>query len=98
MADRAKLSVEYYEGAAIACCLAMLGGMWMFLQRLISSKLKELYEITVKLIERHNQSDTHADRRHEQIVEKVDELEGQISQLREKVSLLQGRINGKTSV
>lgn len=90
--------MEYYEGAAIGCCLVMLAGMWVFLQKLITSKLRELYEITVKLIERHNQSDTHADRRHEQIVEKVDELEGQISQLREKVSFLQGRINGKTSV
>ncbi|WP_278369053.1 hypothetical protein [Pseudoalteromonas lipolytica] len=90
--------MEYYEGAAIACCLGLLGTMWLFLQRLISSKLAELYEIIVKLIERHNQSDTHADRRHEQIVEKVSELEGQISQLREKVSFLQGRINGKTSV
>ena len=89
--------MEYYEGAAIGCCLVMLAGMWVFLQKLITSKLRELYEITVKLIERHNQSDTHADRRHEQIVEKVDELEGQISQLREKVSFLQGRINGKTS-
>lgn len=87
--------MEYYEGAAIVCCLAMLGGMWVFLQKLITSKLKELYEITVKLIERFNKADETADRRHENVIEKIDELEGQVSQLREKISFLQGRINGK---
>jgi len=88
--------MEYYEGAAIGCCLVMLAGMWVFLQKLITSKLKELYEILVKLIDRFNKADDSADRRHELLVEEIDQLKEQVSQLREKISFLQGRINGKS--
>ena len=96
MAVRAKLSVEYYEGGAIVVVLGMVGGMWVFLQKLITSKLKELYEILVKLIDRFNKADDSADRRHELLVEEIDQLKEQVSQLREKISFLQGRINGKS--
>ena len=87
--------MSYYEGAAIACCLGMLAGMWVFLQKLISSKLKDLSDIIVKLIERHNTSDNAADRRQEQIFDKVDGLEKEVCDLKERISYLQGRVNGK---
>ena len=88
--------MEYAEGAAIACVLTMVGGMWVFLQKLISTKLKELYEIMGKLIDRHNKADLSADRRHEAVCEKIDELEAEVSSLKEKIAFLQGRINGNS--
>lgn len=86
--------MEYAEGAAIACVIAMVGGMWVFLQRLVGAKLKEMQDILVKLIDRHNKSDSSADRRLEMTLAKIDELEVEVSGLKEKISYLQGRING----
>jgi peptidoglycan hydrolase CwlO-like protein len=86
---------EYFEGAAILSSLAMLGAMWAFLQKLISNKLKDLSDIIVKLIDRHNSSDNSADRRQEQVTDKIDSLEREVCDLKERISYLQGRINGK---
>ena len=47
-------------------------------------------------IDRFNKADDSADRRHELLVEEIDQLKEQVSQLREKISFLQGRINGKS--
>ena len=75
--------------------LALVAGMWGFLQKLISTKLKSLEEIIVKLIDRFNRSDESADRRFEALVEKFEHLESEVARLREKASYLTGRINSR---
>ena len=88
--------MEYYEGGAIVVVLGMVGGMWVFLQKLITTRIQGLHDITVKLIDRFNKIDETADRRHELVINEIDQLKEQVSLLREKISFLQGRINGKT--
>lgn len=83
-----------FEGSAIALCLGLVATMWTFLQKLLGSKLKELYDINIKLIDRHNKSDQASDRRHETILHNLGELEQEVSALKEKISFIQGRING----
>ena len=41
-----------FEGSAIALCLGLVATMWTFLQKLLGSKLKELYDINIKLIDK----------------------------------------------
>jgi hypothetical protein len=67
--------------------------MWGFLQKLVSSKLREQYEVIVKLIDRLNRLDDAAERRHNAMIEKTDELEKTVGTLSEKISFLQGRVN-----
>jgi len=88
--------MEYYEGGAIVVVLGMVGGMWVFLQKLITTRIQGLHDIIVKLIDRFNKIDETADRRHELVINEIDQLKEQVSLLREKISFLQGRINGKT--
>ena len=56
---------------------------------------KDLSDIIVKLIDRHNVADNSADRRQEQVIDKIDSLEREVCDLKERISYLQGRINGK---
>ncbi len=86
--------MEYAEGAAIATCLAMLAGMWMFLQRLITAKLSALEAIIVKLIDRFNRNDDEELQRAQMLISKLDEVEKEIAMLRGKLSYVTGRING----
>ena len=67
--------------------------MWAFLIKLISSKLKDLHEIIVKLIDRSNRESESRDVRHLTLCDKVDDLEKTVSGLSERISFLQGRIN-----
>ena len=88
------MDIGVFESSAIALCLGLVGTLVTFLQKLIGSKLKELYDINIKLIDRHNKSDETSSRRHEITVEKLGDLEQEISDLKGKISLLPGRING----
>ena len=90
------MDISVLEGGAIALCLGLVGTMWGFLQKLVSSKLREQYEIIVKLIDRMNRSDEASERRHNAIIDKTDELEKSIGFLSEKISFLQGRINSSS--
>jgi hypothetical protein len=89
------MDIGIFEGGAIAVCLGLVGTMWGFLQKLVSSKLREQYEIIVKLIDRMNRSDDAAERRHNAMIEKTDDLEKAVVVLTDKISYLQGRINSK---
>ncbi|PCJ10871.1 MAG: hypothetical protein COB10_10645 [Planctomycetota bacterium] len=89
------MDIGIFEGGAIAVCLGLVGTMWGFLQKLVSSKLREQYEIIVKLIDRINRSDDAAERRHNAMIEKTDDLEKAVVVLTDKISYLQGRINSK---
>ena len=90
------MDIGIFEGGAIAVCLGLVGTMWGFLQKLVSSKLREQYEIIVKLIDRMNRSDDAAERRHNAMIDKTDELEKSVGLLSEKISFLQGRINSSS--
>tara|TARA_B100001245_G_scaffold230940_1_gene211143 strand:+ start:931 stop:1206 length:276 start_codon:yes stop_codon:yes gene_type:complete len=87
------MDIGFFEGGAIALCLGLVGTMWGFLQKLVSSKLREQYEVIVKLIDRLNRLDDAAERRHNAMIEKTDELEKTVGTLSEKISFLQGRVN-----
>ena len=87
------MDIGFFEGGAIALCLGLVGTMWGFLQKLVSSKLREQYEVIVKLIDRLNRLDDAAERRHNAMIEKTDELEKTDGTLSEKISFLQGRVN-----
>ena len=89
------MDIGLFEGSAIAVCLGLVGTMWGFLQKLVSSKLREQYEIIVKLIDRMNRSDDAAERRHNAMIEKTDDLEKAVVVLTDKISYLQGRINSR---
>jgi len=91
------MDIGLFEGSAIAVCLGLVGTMWGFLQKLVSSKLSEQYEIIVKLIDRMNRSDEAAERRHNAMIEKTDELEKAVVVLTDKISYLQGRINSRAT-
>ena len=91
------MDIGLFEGSAIAVCLGLVGTMWGFLQKLVSSKLREQYEIIVKLIDRTNRSDDAADRRHNAMIEKTDDLEKAVVVLTDKISYLQGRINSRAT-
>ena len=47
----------------------------------------------MKLIDRLNRLDDAAERRHNAMIEKTDELEKTVGTLSEKISFLQGRVN-----
>ena len=87
------MDIGFFEGGAIALCLGLVGTMLGFLQKLVSSKLREQYEVIVKLIDRLNRLDDAAERRHNAMIEKTDELEKTVGALSEKISFLQGRVN-----
>jgi len=91
------MDIGIFEGGAIAVCIGLVGTMWGFLQKLVSSKLREQYEIIVKLIDRMNRSDDAADRRHNAMIEKTDDLEKAVVVLTDKISYLQGRINSRAT-
>ena len=91
------MTISFLEGGAIALCLGLVLTLVTFLQRLVGNKLKELYEINVKVIDRHNKSDETSARRYELTVEKLGDLEQEISDLKGKISFLQGRMNGGRS-
>jgi len=91
------MDIGIFEGGAIAVCLGLVGTMWGFLQKLVSSKLREQYEIIVKLIDRMNRSDDAAERRHNAMIEKTDDLEKAVVVLTDKISYLQGRINSRAT-
>ncbi len=79
----------FAEYGAIGLCLALFAGQIVFLQKTLMNKLKEIEDITIKLIDRWNRSDETRDRRHEDMLKELDDLS-------DSVSFLKGRINGRS--
>jgi len=77
----------YAEYGAIGVVIILFIGMIQFLRSTMMGKLKEIEDITIKLIDRWNRSDETRDRRHEDIMKEIDDLS-------DAVSFLKGRING----
>ena len=77
----------FAEYGTIGVMVILFAGQIMFLQKTLMSKLKEVEDITIQLINRWNKSDEKAERRHErQVIE--------MNQITEDLNFLKGRING----
>ena len=83
----------------ILAVLAIVGGLITFLQKVLYNQGKTLYEVIVKLIDRHNKSDSRmeamadqlsnaADRRHEKVIEEMNDMT-------DTLNYIKGRINSK---
>jgi cell division protein FtsL len=81
--------IELYTEYGITAVVVLLFiGMIKFLQTSLMSKLREIEDISIKLIDRWNRSDESRDRRHE-------DLSKEIAELSDKISYLSGKINAK---
>ena len=78
----------YAEYGAMGVIVLLFIGMIQFLRTTLMSKLQEIEDIVIKLIDRWNRSDEVRDRRHEDL---VSELNDQSDDL----NFLKGRANGK---
>ena len=77
----------FAEYGTIGVMVVLFAGQIMFLQKTLMSKLKEVEDITIQLINRWNKSDEKAERRHErQVIE--------MNQITDDLNFLKGRING----
>ena len=83
----------------ILAVLAIVGGLITFLQKVLYNQGKTLYDVIVKLIDRHNKSDARmesmadqlsnaADRRHEKVIEEMNDMT-------DTLNYIKGRINSK---
>ena len=77
----------FAEYGTIGVMVVLFAGQIMFLQKTLMSKLKEVEDITIQLINRWNKSDEKAERRHERSVIEM-------KQITDDLNFLKGRING----
>ena len=84
----------------ILAVLGIVGGLITFLQRVLYNQGKTLYDIVVKLIDRHNKSDARlealsdqlsnaADRRNEKLVDEINDMA-------DTLNYIKGRLNSKS--
>ena len=78
----------YAEYGAIGVIVILFVGLIQFLRGSLMSKLREVVEICIKLIDRWNRSDEVRDRRYEQMTE-------QINRITDDLNYLKGKINHK---
>jgi len=78
----------YAEYGAIGVMIILFGAQIMFLQRRLMSKLDEIEDISIKLIDRWNRSDESRDRRHEDLVKELNDVS-------DDLNFLKGRVNGR---
>jgi hypothetical protein len=64
----------------------ILGGLITFLTKTLMSKLKEIEDICVKLIDRWNRSDETRDRRHEQLIQEMNDMTDDINYIKGKLN------------
>ena len=77
----------FAEYGIMGVVVALFAGQMMFLQKTLMGKLKEVETITIKLIDRWNAADDKQDRRHEKILEELNDVT-------DEINFLKGRING----
>jgi len=80
----------FAEYGVMGVVVALFAGQMMFLQKTLMGKLKEVETITIKLIDRWNKADDRQDRRHEKILEELNDVT-------DEINFLKGRINGHGS-
>ena len=78
----------YAEYGAMGVIVLLFIGMIQFLRTTLMSKLQEIEDIVIKLIDRWNRSDEVRDRRHEDLI-------GELNDQSDDLNFLKGRANGK---
>ena len=84
----------------VMAIIGIVGGLLTFLQKVLYNQGKANYEIIVKLIDRFNKSDNRlearadqlsesADRRHEKIIDELNDLT-------DDINFVKGRLDGKS--
>ena len=77
----------FAEYGAMGVMVLLFAGQIMFLQKTLMGKLKSVETIAIKLIDRWNTADDKQDRRHEKIIEEINDVT-------DEINFLKGRING----
>ena len=77
------------EWGIVGVVVALVAGQIMFLQKTLMVKLNEVENICIKLIDRWNRSDETRDRRHEQVLQELNDVT-------DDLNFLKGRVNGKS--
>ncbi len=72
----------YAEYGAIGVVILLFIGMIQFLRTTLMSKLREIEDIVIKLIDRWNRSDEIRDRRHEDILQELNDVSDAINYLK----------------
>tara|TARA_R110002020_G_scaffold81175_4_gene201905 strand:- start:208 stop:462 length:255 start_codon:yes stop_codon:yes gene_type:complete len=75
----------YAEYGAIAVIVSLFIGLIQFLRGSLMSKLREVEEICIKLIDRWNRSDETRDRRYEQLIEQINRITDNLNYIKGKV-------------
>ena len=78
----------YAEYGAIGVIVLLFIGMIQFIKTTLFSKLQEIEDISIKLIDRWNRSDEVRDRRHEQLIQEMNDIT-------DDINFMKGRINGR---
>ena len=79
---------SYAEYGAIGVIVLLFIGMIHFLKSTLYSKLLEIEDISIKLIDRWNRSDEIRDRRHEDLLKELNDVT-------DDINYLKGKINGR---
>ena len=79
----------YAEYGAMGVIVLLFIGMIQFLRTTLMSKLREIEDIVIKLIDRWNRSDEVRDRRHEDLIKELNDQS-------DDLNFLKGRANGKS--
>lgn len=77
----------YAEYGALGVIVLLFVGMIQFLRNTLMSKIIEVEEMVIKLIDRWNRSDEARDRRHEDIIKEINDIS-------DDLNFIKGRING----
>jgi len=80
---------SYAEYGAIGVIVVLFIGMIHFLKSTLFSKLKEIEDINIKLIDRWNRSDEARDRRHEDLIKELNDVS-------DDLNYLKGKSNGRS--
>tara|TARA_X000001382_G_C3169399_1_gene178961 strand:+ start:597 stop:848 length:252 start_codon:yes stop_codon:yes gene_type:complete len=79
----------YAEYGALGIIVLLFVGMIQFLKSQLVSKLKEIEDINIKLIDRWNRSDESSDRRHEALIKEINDIS-------DDMNYLKGKSNGRS--
>ena len=78
----------FAEYGMIGLVGVLFAGQMVFLQKTLMSKLGEIEDIVIKLIDRWNKSDEVRDRRHEAIITEMNNIT-------DDINFVKGRLNGR---
>ena len=79
----------FAEHGMIGLVGVLFAGQMVFLHKTLMGKLEEIEQITIKLIDRWNTSDDVRDRRHEALIQEMNDIT-------DDLNFVKGRINGGT--